>query len=332
METLMTRTRRCTAAVVLLLMGCALRPGPAVAWDATGHRLVTCLAMSHASLQAVPWLRTPAARQRLAYQSSEADRVRRWPAPALRHISAPNHYFEVDRLADYGLELNAVPPLRRDYLRHLVRSSDSRNTEAATGDPVYMLARPGFLAHALAEQYAHLLSSLSQARSVLEKGAATSPHDVQQARANVIASLGRLSHLVGDGSQPLHTTRHFNGWQDAKRPGFTRHRDFHGRVDSLPRRDPRLNCSALSGALPLIALADPLNPWSEILEYLGTSSAQVEALYALEAAAVLESRQGSDFVASRLQAAGGMLSSLLNAALKITHSQLGKSPTNPLEP
>ena len=39
--------------------------------------------------------------------------------------------------------------------------------------------------------------------------------------------MGVMGHYVGDGSQPLHTTVHFNGWVGDNPKGYTTKQTFH---------------------------------------------------------------------------------------------------------
>ena len=61
--------------------------------------------------------------------------------------------------------------------------------------------------------------------------------------APTIRDMGVLSHYVGDGSQPLHTSLHFNGWGDYPNPeGFTNSRQTHGTFEGgFVRRNVRLD-------------------------------------------------------------------------------------------
>ena len=38
------------------------------------------------------------------------------------------------------------------------------------------------------------------------------PVEIANAQADIVYVMGVMGHFVGDGSQPLHTTMHFNGW------------------------------------------------------------------------------------------------------------------------
>ena len=49
----------------------------------------------------------------------------------------------------------------------------------------------------------------------------------------ILRDLGEWSHFVGDGSQPLHATVHFNGWGNFANPqGFTGATNFHARFET----------------------------------------------------------------------------------------------------
>ena len=55
--------------------------------------------------------------------------------------------------------------------------------------------------------------------------------EINNAQANVIYHMGNLSHFVGDTSQPLHTTKHFNGWVGDNPQEYTTRRSFHSWID-----------------------------------------------------------------------------------------------------
>ena len=57
------------------------------------------------------------------------------------------------------------------------------------------------------------------------------PQEISNAQANVIYRMGILSHFVGDASQPLHTTKHYNGWVGNNPKQYTTRRSFHSWID-----------------------------------------------------------------------------------------------------
>ena len=72
-----------------------------------------------------------------------------------------------------------------------------------------------------------------------------------------LRDLGEWSHFVGDGSQPLHATVHFNGWGDFPNPqGFTLATNFHARfetdfINANISEDDVMPLLALPSAVPL---------------------------------------------------------------------------------
>ena len=313
------------------------------AWNGAGHRTISCLALATTDLEAAPWLAAAKVHERILFQSNEADRLRSRRSPALRHINEAEHYFEVDQLGRLGLTLHTVPPLRRAYLRAIVVSEapGGETAQQATA-PQTLLAGPGFLAHAMAEHQELLVAALHQVRILEILDDPRREIQLEQSRADVIHVLGRLSHLVGDGSQPLHTTRHFNGWNGVNPHGFTRSKAFHRLVDSRPGYSEALSCAALASRLwapaskveeapgdadrsratenawPVGAAAPGAeqDTWDELLAYLANTHAQVKPLYSLEREGLLSEPAGNTFIADRLLAGAAMLRLLLHGALQ----------------
>src|SRR6185436_364951 len=130
---------------------------------------------------------------------------------------------DCEDLEQFGLSLPNIPRLRYEYVKAMVTARIER------ADPPYDASRdqdhakewPGFLPYAIDEHYDKLRSSFNTLR-VLE--AVNDPARAAargQARENVIYEMGILSHLVGDATQPLHTTRHHHGWVGPNPNGFT---------------------------------------------------------------------------------------------------------------
>ena len=81
---------------------------------------------------------------------------------------------------------------------------------------------------AITENYEKLKSDFSFAEGVQQYGG--TPEEIANAQADCIYVMGVMGHYVGDGSQPLHTTVHFNGWVGDNPKGYTTKTDF-SRVD-----------------------------------------------------------------------------------------------------
>jgi hypothetical protein len=91
--------------------------GTAAAWDAIGHRAVTFLALDGLAADAPAFLRERERVHGVAWNGAEPDRWRNTKAPPyLAHVSNPDHYIDVEDLAEYGLTLSTIPPLRNRFV------------------------------------------------------------------------------------------------------------------------------------------------------------------------------------------------------------------------
>ena len=77
----------------------------------------------------------------------------------------------------------------------------------------------GFLPWAITENYEKLKSGFSSLKAFQTHGG--TPTEIANAQADIIYVMGVMGHYVGDGSQPLHTTVHFNGWVGDNPKGYT---------------------------------------------------------------------------------------------------------------
>jgi len=225
MKTRYTTALACVALLSLSICG-------SVGFDYEGHRWINRLAVSVLPADFPTFATTESARERLAFLGGEPDRWRNSKELALRHVNNPDHYFDVEDLEPYGIEPSALTEFRYDFVAQMARVRAAHPERFAPIDARTNLERirelPGFLPWVLAEQYAKLKSAFSYLK-VLEEGG--QPEEVANARENVIYLMGILSHFVADASQPLHTTRRYNGWTGANPSGYTTSKTFHAWVD-----------------------------------------------------------------------------------------------------
>jgi hypothetical protein len=167
----------------------------------------------------------------------------------------------------------------------------------------------GFLPYRILELYQRLTTGFARWRL------ASSPEERARIRIRILNDAGILSHYVADGSQPHHTTIHFNGWAEgAPNPqGFTTDRDFHSRFESGFLRAHL--------TYPLLApFMDPAprrlgNVRDAVWDYLRTTNGTVEELYRLEKEHGFDPEapphpEAVAFMAERLAAGAGMLASI----------------------
>src|SRR5215472_12501525 len=81
-----------------------LNLSPARAWDYEGHRLVNQLALASLPTNFPQFVHAPAAAERIAFLAGEPDRWRNVQDLPLRHANGPDHYIDLEQLADYGFK------------------------------------------------------------------------------------------------------------------------------------------------------------------------------------------------------------------------------------
>jgi hypothetical protein len=335
-----------------LLAACvsALVAPLALAWDAHGHRTIALLAVDRLEVDlakpaaAMPapapvndggakappspplpdaerlaWLFTPETRAQIGYQSGEPDRFRAIRANQLKHENDTEHYIDVEDLADYGLTLSTVPPLRYEYIRVLViaRHEHPENIPPINPklDAASTLGWPGLLPHAACEHYYKLVSSFRQIRVLDALNDSSRTQQIAAARSNVIYEMGILAHLIGDGAQPLHTTKHHHGWVGPNPDNFTTNRGFHAYIDGTILGIHNLGYDTLRTVPNTITRTiNQDEPWTDILNYIQDSFDHVRPLYELHKADTLKQEPGKAFITERLQDGASMLGALYTGA------------------
>ncbi len=231
--------------LLVLLTMCAGFPSKTCAWDYEGHRMVAQLALASLPTNFPAFVGTSATVERIAFLSGEADRWRNSTNLAARHASGPDHYFDVDELLLYGLSSQAVSRFRYDFVAQLKLAREKNPTNFRPLDPLknsdHTRDLVGFLPWTINEHFAKLQSAFSYLKTFEQHGG--SRDEIGNAQQNVIYLLGVLAHFPGDASQPLHTTKHYNGWVGDNPQGFNTNQTIHGWIDGgfLRRAEIRLD-------------------------------------------------------------------------------------------
>src|SRR5881296_548408 len=92
-----------------------------LAWDYAGHRLVNELALQSLPAGFPAIVRTPAARERIAFLAGEPDRWRNTTELPLKHCNGPDHFFDIEDLADYQMKPETLTPFRYEFVAQLAR-------------------------------------------------------------------------------------------------------------------------------------------------------------------------------------------------------------------
>ena len=219
----MQRLALATAALVALL------PAPALAWGAAGHRMIGELAVKNLPDDMPAFLRTPEAIAAIGEYAREPDRSR--GAGQIHDAERdPGHFVDAnDDLTVFGgPSLKALPATRSDYDAAL----------RAAGVTQY---KAGYLPYSIVDGWQQLRIDLALWRidAAGEKNAKTDEArawfaaDRVRREALTIRDFGVWAHFVGDASQPLHVSIHYDGWGDGANPeGFTTTKGVHWHFES----------------------------------------------------------------------------------------------------
>lgn len=299
------------------------------AWDYNIHRLVNELAVASLPEDFPAFVRRPANVERIAFLSGEADRWRNTPDLALNHVNRPDHYIDLEDLEVYGLRPGALPSLRYDFIaaigveRHRNPDPWTHLTDENNRDHTKQLC--GLLPWTISESYSRLKSGFSYLKAY-ERGGGTG-EEILNAQQNIIYVMGVMGHYVGDATQPLHTTKHYNGWVGDNPKGYTTDRGIHSRIDGgFWRENGVPTVESLSHELRTAKRVEldgqPVSPdqmFAAIVRFIEDSHRGVEPLYQMEKDGAFTPgdpnvEQGREFLSQRLVIAGQMLGDLWMSA------------------
>lgn len=260
------------------------------AWDYEGHRIVNQLALASLPGEYPKFVHALGNAERIASLSGEPDRWRNVPDLPLKHVNGLDHYCDLEFIPEAGLDWETVPSFRYDFV---VQFAAGRKANPSNFLPIDQAKNadhsrewPGFAPWAITEHFGKLRSAFSYLKVFEELG---SPDDILNAQANIVYLMGVMGHYVGDCAQPLHTTKHHNGWVGANPKGYTTWPGLHSWVDGGIINKAGIGLAPL---LPRIYVARPIplaareggrDPmFSATVKYLQAQHAHMETIYQLE--------------------------------------------------
>jgi hypothetical protein len=295
-----TRLRRTVLAAGALVM---LTAGQALAWGATGHRIIGRLAVETLPSSVPAFLRTPKAAQAVGELAREPDR---WKGAGRTHDSDrdPGHFVDVgdDGRILGGPSLADLPETREAYDGAL----------RAVGADSW---KAGYLPYSiidgwqqLAEDFAYWRIDEAAAAHVADPAhRAWFEGDLEERRQLILRDLGTLAHYVGDGSQPLHVTVHYNGWGAYPNPAGYTEEHVHGPFEGAFVHD-HIDPAAVRAAMaPYHDCGCTIAQWTAA--YLGETGRTVIPFYELYKAGGLVGAdpRGEAFATERLAAGAAAL-------------------------
>lgn len=297
----------------------ALTPSSVFAWGGSGHRMIGMAAMRALPAELPAFLKTPQAITDVGEYSREPDRIKR-AGKAFDSDRDQGHFLDLndDGTVLGGPKVQALPPTRQDYEKAL---------QAAGVDSW----KAGYLPYSILEYYQQVMQDFAywKALKFAESNPAWAEHkafftaDRIRRESQIFVDIGYLSHFVGDGSQPLHVSVHFNGWGDYPNPaGYatsrTLHADFEGALvrQSITQADVEKAMTplhAVDGGLDILAVG----------AYLAAAGGQVIPLYEMEKAGGLKSGdpRGAAFATRQIAIGASELRDLLVMAWRAADRQ-----------
>ena len=294
----------------------------AFAWDYEGHHAINELALDSLPADFGGFEMTPALKSRIAYLAGEPDRWRNVSDLPLKHVNGPDHYFDLEDITLCGLTPETLPPMRYDFVADIALARSAHPEKFPAIDPAkdadHTRELDGFLPWAITEQYEKLKSDFATLKALRQYGG--TPVEIANAEADCIYVMGVMGHYVGDGSQPLHTTKHYNGWVGDNPKGYTTRTTFHGWIDGgYIKKTGGLKVEALAGKIhPAEKIANAGEPdgiFRDVLAYLVEQNKFVEPLYQMEKDGRLSGEgdkglEGRPFLEGQLVKAGQMLGNI----------------------
>jgi hypothetical protein len=284
---------------------------PAFAWGGTGHRYIGELAAKNFPKEIPAFLKTPMAVKQIGLLAQEPDISRNAGQPH-DSDSDPGHFLDVsdDGTILGGPKLSALPATRKDYDTAL----------RVAGSDQY---KAGYLPYNIMDGYQQLVKdfALLRADRVGEKVAKTKAARKRFTDARVLRQaitlrdLGVWAHYVGDASQPMHASVHYDGWGDFPNPnGYRTEKGFHAAFESA-FVDAHVTAADVAAKLRSYH-ACGCTIQQRTQDYIIATAAQVIPTFELEKAGAFEAAtpQAKDFTATRIAEGAAMLRDLVTDA------------------
>jgi hypothetical protein len=280
--------RTIATALAFLICSTFIFAPPGHSWGDEGHRWINAVAAERLPQDMPAFFRN--AGPRLSFLGPEPDRWRdsKELYKALTEVNAPDHFIDIDKAENFA----ALPNTRYEYADWL-RSVGKEPTDI------------GFLPYSILEGYQKVQVLFRMWRD--PKHAA----EREQIEQNIIYYAGVLGHYVADGSQPLHTTIHYNGWTTTANPDYFTREPLHWRFEGEYVK-AQIKPEDFKG---LVKTASKLkDPFADTMSFLFESFKQSPELYRMEKTARWDDKnrnpKSKEFVAARLAAGAQMLANL----------------------
>ncbi len=292
--------RKSALAAFLALL---LMPLPGGSWGHEGHTLISQVAAEKAPREMPGFFRKE--KTQLTYLGYEPDRWRDAREVSLRDAQGPDHFIDLELLADVA----ELPRERYSFYRLLNEKRAAALPRVEAADP----ARPddflpegvGLQPYITMEVYERLRAAFREYRELQKEKKRT-----REVERKIIFYAGWLGHYVADGSQPLHTTIHHHGWVGENPNRYTTDGAIHWAFES---EYVAANLKAQDFEDLVQAPVRLPDPFADYVKYLRESQQLVEPFYRLERTGAFAgpgTPEGREFTRRRLAAGSQMLLNL----------------------
>ncbi len=304
------RMKRLAAAALAALI--AVAPTPGFAWGGSGHRIIGRLAIRGLPADVPAFVRSARAVEDIGELSREPDRNK---AAGKMHDADREgaHFIDLDedaRVEDgkgtVGPPIAPLAATRADYAAQL----------RAAGFDEW---KGGYLPYAIVESWQQVMIDFAYWRvlDAAERNPKWKAHrawfkaDRIRREALLMRDIGELGHFVGDGSQPMHVSIHYNGWGDYPNPGgystAKLHSPFEGDLVKT-----RVTEAAVAAKVAAYRHCDCALE-QRVTDYLTASMKQVVPFFEMEKAGGMAAGdpRGAAFATERLAVGAGELRDLM---------------------
>ena len=311
----LSRRPRLALAILTLAAGAA---GQALAWGDTGHRMVGQLAIEALPAALPAFLRAPQAALDIGELAREPDRSR---GSGRTHDQDrdPGHFVD----GDEDGKVSGGPPLAR---LPLTRFEYEKQLQAVNADSW----KAGYLPYSIIEGWQQLAKDFAywRADAAGEKLAKEPAHrawltqDRLRRERLIVNDLGVWAHYVGDASQPLHMTVHYDGWGKGPNPGGYTTERIHVPLEG-PYVTKTVAWAAVKAKIRAYQDCGACDINAMTSAYLATEAQNVIPLYELEKAGGFKDGdpRGPAFMTARLAEGAAQLRDLVvdawNASAKM---------------
>jgi hypothetical protein len=295
----------------------ALLPARALAWGATGHTMINRLAAESLPDSVPAFVRTASAVDEIATLGPEEDRIKD-AGQSWDDDNDPGHYLDIgdDGTVDGVVRLDALPKDMAAYTKAL---------ESAGSDPYHT----GYVPYTIMDGFERVrkdfaiwrVDAYMATHATTDSARAAFDRDRALREDLTLRDIGDWGHFVGDGSQPLHITIHYNGWGNYLDPNNYTKNHIHSFFES----DFVDQYAKIADVRAKVTPYVPLNPATLLTQeqigtmvgaYLSGTAKAVDPLYALYAAQGFQtgSQRAIDFTDEQLARGAIMLRNLIAIA------------------